>query len=323
VDPRRRTYLVVALASAGAAALVVATVAFTRTSTGTSRPAESTARAPRRAPALALDLGLRTDPEARALGRANRLYAAGKRRAAGRIFARYPSLPARVGAACAAWPRGTVARLERLADAHPASALVLLHLGLARVSAGQTQAAEAAWRQALARDPDTESAVQAESLLYPGYAPGLPPFVTSFATPRELERLSAARQLAALRRGARRDDIRAKLLYGAALQRLGRRVSAEREFAAAARLAPADAEAQTARAVGLFSKVEPARAFSRLGPLTRRFPHAQTVRFHLGELLLWLGQLREARRELRLARAEGAATPLGKTAGEFLARLPT
>lgn len=322
MDPRR-TYLYVALAAAAAAALVVATVAFTRTSTGSGTPPASPPPSGGRAPTLVLDLRLRTDPEARALRHANRLYSAGQRRAAARIFARYSSLQARVGAALAAWPRGTVRRLERLAESHPDSALVLLHLGLARVSSGDTKAAETAWQQALARDPDTESAVQAESLLYPRYVPGLPPFVASLAAPRDLERLPPSRQLAALRREARRGDVRAKLLYGAALQRLGRRVSAEREFAAAARLAPADAEAQTARAVGLFSKADPARAFSRLGPLTGRFPRAQTVRFHLGELLLWLGQLQEARRQLRLARAEGPATLLGRTANEFLARLKT
>ena len=57
-----------------------------------------------------------------------------------------------------------------------------------------------------------------------------------------------------------------KLLYGAALLRLGRTVSAEREFAAAAALAPHDADAQVAAAVGRFDKANPSLAFSRLGP---------------------------------------------------------
>ena len=34
-------------------------------------------------------------------------------------------------------------------------------------------------------------------------------------------------------------------------------------------------------------KTHPERAFSRLGPLSRRYPHASTVRFHLGLLLLY------------------------------------
>ena len=323
MKPQTRTYLLVALAAACAAALVVATVAFTRTSTpGASAQAETTAAPSGRAPALVLDLGVRTDPEAVALRRANRLYSGGKRAAAGRIFARYRSLPAQVGAALAAWPSGTVTRLRRLADSHPASGLVLLHLGLAEVASGRTQAARAAWRRALARDPNVEAAVQAESLLYPSFAPGRPPFVPSFEVPASIARLSPPQQLAALERGSRAGGVRGKLLYGSALQRLGRPVSAEREFAGAARLAPDDAEAQVAAAVGLFSKAKPAAAFSRLGPLAPRFPHTQSIRFHLGELLLWIGQLNKAGQELRLAYGEGKTTVLGRTSRQFLAQLP-
>ena len=321
MSPRARTYLVVALAAVGAAALVVGTVAFTRTSTGgASAQAKTTATGRGRAPALVLDLGVRTDPEAVALRRANRLYVAGKRAAAARIFVHYRSLPAHVGAAVAAWPTGTVTRLERLANRHPASALVLLHLGLARIADGKTSAARAAWRQALARDPNSQPAVQAESLLYPAFAPGRPPFVPSFAVPASVARRSPPRQLAALARGAG-SGVRGKLLYGSALQRLGRSVSAEREFAAAARVAPDNAEAQTAAAVGLFSKANPALAFSRLGPLAPRFPRSQSVRFHLGELLLWIGQLKRARQELQLASAVSHKTVLGSTARQFLTQL--
>jgi predicted Zn-dependent protease len=91
---------------------------------------------------------------------------------------------------------------------------------------------------------------------------------------------------------------------------------------AAARAAPNDPEAQTAAAVGLFSKAKPEVSFSRLGPLAPRFPRSQSVRFHLGELLLWIGQLDKARQELRLALNQEPSTPLGKTAAEFLAKLP-
>lgn len=316
-----RTYLLVALAAAATAALVVATVAFTRTSP--RAVAETSTTTSGRAPALVLDLGLRTDPEAVALRRANRLYSAGRRRAAGRIFARYRSVESQVGAAVAAWPNGTVTRLDELAARHPSSGVVLLHLGLAQVASGNADAADSAWRKALARNPDSETAVQAESLLHPRFAPGRPPFVPSFGVPAEVARLSPVGQLAALERAARSRDVRAKLLYGSALQRLGRPVSAERQFTAAASLAPGDPEAQTAAAVGLFSKAKPELAFSRLGPLAPRFPRSQSVRFHLGELLLWIGQLDKARQELRLARREGPSTPLGRTAAEFLAKLPS
>ena len=126
----------------------------------------------------------------------------------------------------------------------------------------------------------------------------LPPFVPSFTRART---------------GAQRH-----LLQGAAFQQALRPVSAEREFKAAARAAPNDPEALTAAALGRYDKDNPAAAFSRLGPLARRFPHAQTVRFHLGLLLIYFGDIRQARRELALARAEGPATALGKRAQTLL-----
>ena len=97
-----------------------------------------------------------------------------------------------------------------------------------------------------------------------------------------------------------------------------RPVSAEREFAAAAKAAPNNPEALTAAALGLYDKDRPALAFSRLGPLARRFPKAQTVRFHLGLLLIYFGDMPRARRELALARAQGPLTPLGKRAETLL-----
>ena len=103
-----------------------------------------------------------------------------------------------------------------------------------------------------------------------------------------------------------------------ALQRLDRPRSAERQFAAAASEAPNDPEARAAKAVGLFDKDNPSLAFSRLGPLVRVFPHAQTVRFHLGLLLLWIADVDRARNELGQARAEGPRTPLGRVAFRYL-----
>ena len=88
--------------------------------------------------------------------------------------------------------------------------------------------------------------------------------------------------------------------------------------AAAKTAAPDDPETLTADAVGRYDKDRPAAAFSRLGPLARRFPHAQTVRFHLGLLLIYFGDVAKARQELALARAEGPATRLGKRAQALL-----
>ena len=76
-----------------------------------------------------------------------------------------------------------------------------------------------------------------------------------------------------------------------------------------------------AAAVGTFDKADPATAFSKLGPLTRRFPKAATIRFHLGLLLLWSGELKEARRQLRLARTVEPGSPLATQAKRYLAEL--
>ena len=89
------------------------------------------------------------------------------------------------------------------------------------------------------------------------------------------------------------------------------------------RLAPNDPEARVAAAVGLFDKAQPARAFSQLGPLTRTFPKAATVRFHLGLLLLWSGELKEARRQLRLVRTVDPGSPLAGVAKRYLDELST
>ena len=68
-------------------------------------------------------------------------------------------------------------------------------------------------------------------------------------------------------------------------------------------------------------KDRPAAAFARLGPLTRRYPSAQTVRFHLGLALLWIGDVADARRQLRQAYDLGPQARLGREAKRFLDRL--
>ena len=57
--------------------------------------------------------------------------------AAAALFARHDSLEAKVGSALASWPEGSLDRLEQLAKLYPESAVVQLHLGLARLWANQ------------------------------------------------------------------------------------------------------------------------------------------------------------------------------------------
>jgi tetratricopeptide (TPR) repeat protein len=317
VSPRTRVSVVVV-----AAAVVVAGAAIGVTvlqSSGGKSAAATTQR--KGLPPLELDLGVRTDPEAVALRRASTLYTGGKAAAAARIFGRYTSLEAQLGAAFAAWPTGSLDRLERLADAHPHDAEVLLNLGLVRYWAGRDTDALAAWRLAAAAGPDNASGVRANDLLHPGFPRGLPYVVSSYAPPAAVTRLASPQQLAALAHRADTGTYKDKLIYGIALQRLGHPLSAERQFAEAAALAPNDPEAQVAAAVGRFSKAKPSLAFSKLGPLAQRFPHSPAVRFHLGLLLLWLGELDHARAQLRLAVADGPHTELGKEAARFLQSL--
>jgi len=312
VSSRGRVFSLVALAAVVASGVVVVGVLATRGHV----PAAAKPRAGH--PPLALDLGVRTDAQARALSEAERLYGQGHADRAAPIFARYHSLEAEVGSALASWPDGTIDRLERLHVDQPRSSLVALHLGLALYWTRRTAEAEALWEAARREQPDTPYAVRATDLLHPRYAAGQPRFVPSFRAPLRIRVLPPARRLAALGRAAAGANARMKILYGVALQQLGHPRSAERQYAAAARLAPRDAEARVAAAVGLFDKARPALAFSRLGPLTRVFPRAQTVRFHLGLLLVWSGQVSAARKQFRLARAQAPEAPLGKEALRYL-----
>jgi len=322
MSPRARIIVIAGAAACLAAGGTVALAVITSNGKGgnESKPVPLTGTPP-----LALDLGVRTDPEARALRRAEGLYSPPRPRhaAAGRIFARFHSPAAQIGAAFSAWPDDALAKLEQLARELPDDSLVQLHLGYANLWAGNSEEAAAAWKRASSAEPDTMSAQRADDALHPGFPPGEPTFVPSFAPPAELAKLSPPRQYELLAKAAAKPDAHAKLLYGVALQRLGRRLSARRQYDEAARLAPDNPETQVAAAVGRFDKSNPSAAFSRLGPLAKRYPRAATVRFHLGLMLLWLaraqpGALAQGKRQLRLARKEEPDSPLAREAKRLL-----
>lgn len=277
-------------------------------------------------PALELSILLRNDSEARALRAAERAYDRGDRAEAHGEFeallSRDPgSLEAAVGAAISAWPTGTVARLQRLVAGHPNSALVRLHLGLALYARGDDTGAAAQWREGERRDPNTPSALRADDLLHPEMAPGHPFFYPSFGPPPTLAHLPPERQLAALRRAARSGGVDPNLMYGVALQRIGRPVSASAAFARALALDPSSLAAAVADAVGRFDKDKPAESFSHLGPLARSHPRAAVVRFHLGLLLLWIRDVKDARVQLERAVAVDSRGTYGKEAKTLLSRL--
>jgi tetratricopeptide (TPR) repeat protein len=319
-----RVVLLVAIAAAVAAAAVVGvTLLQTRGEHTTVRGAVT--KPQRGRPPLELDFGVDASAEAQALRRAQRLYDGGNPSAAAPIFARYTSLEARLGSAFVAW-RGpsSLDAVRKLAAAYPDNPAALLHLGLADYWAGRNADAVVAWEKAAKAGANSPYGVAAEDLLHPKLGiPGLslPPIVTGLAIPRRIEKLPAVQQLVELKRAAAKPDVRAKLRYGSALWNLRRPVSAEREFAAAAKLAPRDAVARTAAAVALFSKANPARAFGHLGPLTAVFPHSAPVEFHLGVLLLFIHENAKAAKHLRAAVADGPQSPYAKDARPLLASL--
>ena len=314
--------LVVGLAALAAATAVVGVTLIQTHGQRTTVPGAVTKPRPGRPP-LELDFGVDASAEARALVQAQTLYNGNHVAQAAAIFGRYHSLEARLGSAFAAWNRDGLASVKRLAAAHPASGVVLLHLGLADYWAGRNADAVSAWEKTAKAAADSPYGVKAEDLLHPSMRiPGLPYLLIAYKPPRAIRKLPAEQELAALARAARRADSRAKLLYGLALWNLGRPLSAERQFEAAVKLSPNDPAIRTAAAVGAFTKAAPAKAFGRLGPLTGVFPRSSVVRLHLGLLLLWVGVQQKAVAQLRLAAKDEPGSPYSKDAQALLARLP-
>ena len=317
MSPRLRVGLIV-----GALALLAAVVvagAAVLSAEEIERPAEDApvGEPQEGAPRLSLALALRRDAEAKLLRQAVAAYEAGRLGRAGRLFAQSDTLEAKLGAAFAAWP-GSLDRVEQLGALYPRSSLVQLHVGIARFWAGRRGAVDA-WREAQDVEPDTPYAVRAGDLLEPEFAPGLPILVSDARlSPAGPANLAPAEQLEALRDRAEEGPLDARLVYGIALQGAGRPVSARAVYAAAANAFPNEPEALVADAVGRYTKERPEEAFSRLGPLSQRFPKSASVRFHLGLLLLWQGDVGPARRQLGLARQAEPGSYVARRAALYL-----
>lgn len=308
--------IVIAIAIAAATTTVGGTFLQSRGET----TAVATAHRQSGRPPLEFNFGIRIDVETRALTRAAALYNKGNVASAAAIFRRYHSLSAEIGLAFTRWP--DLAAVDRIAAAHPMSALTLLHLGLVYDWVGRSANARSEWRRAESVEPNTPYALAAASLLHPEMpALPLPQFVPESPLPSAAKKRTFVAEFAALARLGRQGSIAALIYHGVAEQELGHQLSAERDFVRAARLAPNDPEALTAAAVGRFSKDDPSQAFSRLGPLAKRFPDSSVVRFHLGYLLIWLRQTKLARTELELARHDGPRSPYAGPATTLLKSL--
>ncbi len=317
VSPRTRVLTIVAVAACAAVAATVGSTLLQSRGQGTTAPGEVTKPQPGH-PLVFLDFGVRGDPEAKQLTRAANLLNDGKVADAAAIFGRYHSVQAQIGLAFARWPAGGLDDLKRLVNLHPASPTVQFHLGMAYYWSGRVADAARTWEGVAARYPDSPESVEAQNFLYPKFKSGLPLILTTVGEPSAP---SLAEQLRIVAHAARRPDASAKLRYGLALWQLWRPVSAERQFAAAARLAPNDPVIRTAAAVATFTKRAPVRAFGRLGPLTAAFPHAAVVRFHLGLLLSWTAQPAKALKEFRIAIADEPKSVYAKEARAIVAAL--
>jgi tetratricopeptide (TPR) repeat protein len=205
---------------------------------------------------------------------------------------------AAVRVAFARGPKGAAQALEPLALAATGDPVVQFNYATALYCAGFVSDAESSYRAAKKAGRDTFYEIQADVVLHPQFFDqGYPPFVSETRDPL--------------------------LVQGEILQRAGHERSAERVFARAARLHPGNDEAQVAAAVARFDMDDLSASFSRLGPLVKKFPRSQSVRFHLGLLLAWTGQRDQAVVEFRRARALGPTTRLGRQAATFLGSLVT
>ncbi len=193
------------------------------------------------------------------------------------------------------WPHGSVDALVRLGQDYPKSPVVQLYLGIGLFWVGYDNEAAAALEAAKKYGRDTPWEIAADNVLHPQFFTGYPVF-------------APIRPNALLSRGAR-------------LQAQGHQHSAERVYLRAARLAPGDDEAQVAAAVGRFDKSNLNASFSRLGPLTRRFPHSQVVRFYLGLLLAWTGQRDAACVQFEKAVALNSNAGLERSSKQFIAKV--
>ena len=193
-------------------------------------------------------------------------------------------------------PKSAARTLEALAVEQPKDPVVQFNYATALYCGGFDAEALAAFRKAKKVGRDTRYRIIVDNLLHPQFfTKGYPQFQYSGPDPL--------------------------LVRGQIAQRTFHQETAERLWARAAKLHPNDADAQVAAAVGRFDMDDLSASFSRLGPLVKRFPQSQTVRFHLGLLLAWTGQRNLAVKEFLAVRKLGAATTLGKEANAFLTRL--
>ena len=259
------------------------------------------------------------DPAKDALGQGAALLAKGDAAGALRAFRALqasgdPRVP--VALAVAEWSRrdlaGSIARVARLANARDASPFARYEHGVVLTWSGKLSEATRVLRPVALSYPDEFYGVKADDLLHPSIRPGYPPYVPSVPP-------AAGSTLPALARAASANpsDAMAQLQLGSALAADGQRRAALVTFRRALADAPSSVEARVAVAVGSFSKDDPSQAFGVVGPLVQASPSDPVPRFHLGLMLLWIGQRDQARAQFAQAARSAPTSRLGRLAAEF------
>jgi predicted Zn-dependent protease len=261
------------------------------------------------------------DPAHDALSKGAALLAAGDAAGARRAFrALQASGDPRVAVALAVaeWTRsdldGSIARVARLANARDATPFARYEHGVVLTWSGKLSEATRVLRPVAISYPDDFYGVKADDLLHPTIRPGYPPYVPSKPPPQ-----GATMALLAEDAAAHPSDAMAQLQLGSALAapNVGQRRAALAAFRRALADEPGSVEARVAVAVGGFSKDDPSQAFGVVGPLVRDNPSDPVPRFHLGLMLLWIGQRDQARAQFAQAARSAPTTRLGRLAAEF------
>jgi hypothetical protein len=202
---------------------------------------------------------------------------------------------AKIRAAFKTWPHGSLDEMVALGADYPHDPVVQLYLGIALLWEGYGDDAVAPLRAAKKYGRNTSIEIEADTWLHPNLFPGDPVFTPTSDNPL--------------------------LLRGSKLQLEGHQHSAEALYERAARKNPNDVEALVAVAVGRFDKDNLNASFGQLGPLTKRFPKSQLVRYFLGYLLAVTGQGSAAVTQFQKTVALGRSTVLGRNAQAFLVKL--
>jgi tetratricopeptide (TPR) repeat protein len=222
-----------------------------------------------------------------------------------------------VGRALLSYDASDPGRAVQLLQNLPASArdpFPRFEQGLVLLFAGRQKEAAAKLRAARNAAPDSTYALRADNALHPQMRIGYPLWVPT----RSLPQGSTDALAAAARRTP--DSVTAQLALAAAWQQQGRRTLALAAARKALRADPRSVDAQVASVVLAFSKDRPQVAFGGLGNLIKAEPDEASPVFHLGLLLVWLEQQKQALEEFRKAAKLDPDGVIGRVAAGVVAQ---